>query len=418
MAERERQKEGPVRQARKHHDVFISYAQLDKPIADAICARLEARKIRCWIAPRDVPPAKEFPAAIIEGIEESEFLLLVFSSHSNNSPHVIRELTNAVNKGRIIIPFRVEDVLPSKSMEYLISVPHWLDAITPPLEKHIEKLADSLETLLATNRRGVACPHCGVDLVGSVKFCTSCGAPVGDAPEPVQPGKEAVPPPPPPPVAAAQEMPLTPPVAEPASPEPAAPEPALQSALDIPPVPPPLMRQKNMAWIIGAAVAAVILVAALFFLIGTPAGTQSGTTAESTGPGANTMQAPVATGTIDYRSEDAPINLVTLTAEPTQALPRDLELYIEVSKDPTNAMITVQYNGGSGGKVVQANSVILTRSDGTAESATLDFSKRLSSVELQGTRGTDRLQVVVDLGTGKLIPVVDKLLSLRVRNIN
>ena len=98
------------RSGHSHHDVFISYAQQDKPIADAVCSRLEARHIRCWIAPRDVSPAKEFPAAIIEGIDGSGVMVLIFSSHANNSPHVIRELTNAVNKGRIIVPFRIEDV--------------------------------------------------------------------------------------------------------------------------------------------------------------------------------------------------------------------------------------------------------------------------------------------------------------------
>ncbi|MDP3564640.1 MAG: toll/interleukin-1 receptor domain-containing protein, partial [Methanoregula sp.] len=121
----------PVR-SQSHHDVFISYAQEDKVIADAVCARLESHHIRCWIAPRDVTYAKDFPEAIIEGIDGSRILVLIFSSHANKSPHVIRELTNAVNKGRIIAPFRIEDVIPSKSMEYLISVPHWLDAITPP----------------------------------------------------------------------------------------------------------------------------------------------------------------------------------------------------------------------------------------------------------------------------------------------
>jgi hypothetical protein len=100
-----------------HHDVFISYAQLDKPIADALCAKLEFHHIRCWIAPRDVLPGKNFPEAIIDAIEESKVVVLIFSSHANNSPHVIRELTTAVNKGRIIVPFRVEDVVPSKSME-------------------------------------------------------------------------------------------------------------------------------------------------------------------------------------------------------------------------------------------------------------------------------------------------------------
>ena len=36
------------------HDVFVSYSHHDKAQADAVCATLEAKGIRCWIAPRDV----------------------------------------------------------------------------------------------------------------------------------------------------------------------------------------------------------------------------------------------------------------------------------------------------------------------------------------------------------------------------
>lgn len=39
------------------HDVFISYAQHDKPTADAVCHGLESVGIRCWMAPRDLPAA-------------------------------------------------------------------------------------------------------------------------------------------------------------------------------------------------------------------------------------------------------------------------------------------------------------------------------------------------------------------------
>ena len=46
------------------HDVFISYASTDKAIADATCAKLEAQKIRCWVAPRDVLPGTEYGEAI------------------------------------------------------------------------------------------------------------------------------------------------------------------------------------------------------------------------------------------------------------------------------------------------------------------------------------------------------------------
>jgi cytochrome c-type biogenesis protein CcmH/NrfG len=137
-----------------HHDVFISYSSRDKAVADATCAYLESRGIRCWIAPRDVLPGSNYPRAIVEGIDGSRVMVLVFSSHSNSSPHVVRELTHAVSKGVIILPFRIEDVQPSQDMEYLIGIPHWLDAITPPLERHLTYLADTVETLLQSTQKG------------------------------------------------------------------------------------------------------------------------------------------------------------------------------------------------------------------------------------------------------------------------
>jgi hypothetical protein len=135
-----------------HHDVFISYAHVDKPTADAVCARLESQNIRCWIAPRDVSPGKNFPEAIIEGIEGSRIMVLIFSSHSNVSEHVIREVTKAISKSLLIIPFRIEDVIPSKSMDYLIGTPHWLDAISPPLDQHIDKLVITIKIFLSDGK--------------------------------------------------------------------------------------------------------------------------------------------------------------------------------------------------------------------------------------------------------------------------
>jgi hypothetical protein len=131
-----------------HHDIFISYSHEDKAIADAICAMLESHTIRCWIAPRDVLPGEDYPASIINAIEQCRIMVLVYSSKSNNSDHVIRELTKAVSSGAIIIPFRIEDIPLSKNMEYLIGIPHWLDALTPPLEQHIDKLVETVKVLL------------------------------------------------------------------------------------------------------------------------------------------------------------------------------------------------------------------------------------------------------------------------------
>lgn len=130
------------------HDVFVSYSSKDKPAADAVCATLEARGIRCWIAPRDILPGMDWSGAIVDGISNSRLVILVFSSSSNESPQIKRELERAVNKSLPIIPFRIENVPLSKPLEYFISTPHWLDALTPPMEKHLNYLAETVEVLL------------------------------------------------------------------------------------------------------------------------------------------------------------------------------------------------------------------------------------------------------------------------------
>lgn len=130
-------------------DVFISYASENRRIADAVCHFLEARGIRCWIAPRDVPQGCEWAAAIVDAIAACRIVVLIFSSHANDSPIVRREILLAVNKEVIIIPFRIENVFPKKAMELFISANHWLDAITPPVERHLNRLAESVAKLLA-----------------------------------------------------------------------------------------------------------------------------------------------------------------------------------------------------------------------------------------------------------------------------
>jgi ABC-type amino acid transport substrate-binding protein len=135
------------------YDAFISYCSEDKKIADAVCGTLEANKIRCWIAPRDVGAGRTWGSAIVEAIGESAVMVVIFSKHSNGSPQVMREIERAVNKGVAVIPFRVENVVPSKDLEYFISSCHWLDAMNPPLEKHIGELAGAI---LALQRRAPA----------------------------------------------------------------------------------------------------------------------------------------------------------------------------------------------------------------------------------------------------------------------
>ena len=70
------------------HDVFISYSSKDKHVADAACASLESANIRCWIAPRDILAGADWAESIIEAINGSRLMVLIFSSNANASRQI------------------------------------------------------------------------------------------------------------------------------------------------------------------------------------------------------------------------------------------------------------------------------------------------------------------------------------------
>src|SRR6185437_5720363 len=168
------------------HDVFISYSSKDKPTADAVCATLESRGIRCWIAPRDVVPGEEYAAALVNALREARLMVLVFSSGANQSKHVLREVERAVSMGLPVVPLRIENVRPSAAMEYYIASRHWLDALTVPLERHLVQLAETVKVLLArmpATEAGTEATRAGV--AGDTRGTTEPAVkPVPEIPEP------------------------------------------------------------------------------------------------------------------------------------------------------------------------------------------------------------------------------------------
>jgi hypothetical protein len=131
-------------------DVFISYSQKDCPQAEAICAKLEEQGLRCWIAPRNILPGEDWAEAIIRALNSCRAVVVIFSEGANESPQVKREVQRAFEKKLTVMPFRIEDVMPNPGLEYYMGGVHWLDALTRPLDPHIEKLALLLKSYIGT----------------------------------------------------------------------------------------------------------------------------------------------------------------------------------------------------------------------------------------------------------------------------
>ena len=130
------------------HDVFISYSSRNQTIADAVVNILENQKIKCWIAYRDAETGNDYAVSIIKAIKNCKVCVLILSQESNDSKHVLNEINSCVNYGISILPLKIADVMLHEAIEYYLGKTHWLDAITPPLEVHIYKLADRIKSLL------------------------------------------------------------------------------------------------------------------------------------------------------------------------------------------------------------------------------------------------------------------------------
>jgi len=140
-------------------DVFISYSQPDRDCAFQMVELLERHGIHCWIAPRDIAPSADWAAEIMDAISAARVMILVFSANSNQSPQVRREVERAVHKQLSILPFRIEEVLPSKSLEFFLSTQHWMDAFPPPLEPHLTRLCAYLKTQLSSETQPTSGPE-------------------------------------------------------------------------------------------------------------------------------------------------------------------------------------------------------------------------------------------------------------------
>jgi TIR domain-containing protein len=135
------------------HQVFISYSNPDQPSAIGICRALESAGIKCWMAPRDIASGSQWGGSIMEAIQSSKAVLVVFSQHANASPQVGREMEAAVAKRLPLIPVRLADVMPTEDMQYFLSVSQWFNAYPQPLRTFLPDIVKTTKRVLAGESR-------------------------------------------------------------------------------------------------------------------------------------------------------------------------------------------------------------------------------------------------------------------------
>ncbi len=132
------------------HDahIFISYAKEDETAAEKVCRALEADDLPCWYSERNLYGGETFGREIVKAISDCRLMLVILSSHANESNYVASECDCAVRKEKPILPLRIENVEPGEDLELHLHRRHWVNAWTPPLESHYQHLIESVRKLL------------------------------------------------------------------------------------------------------------------------------------------------------------------------------------------------------------------------------------------------------------------------------
>lgn len=138
-----------------NHDVFISYSSRNKSTALAICHVLEAHRIRCWMAPRDIPAGADYGDVIDEAIVSCRLFVLVFSEPASISQWVKGELNLAFSEKKIIIPYRIDETPLKGAMRLILNQTHWVDAY-PDAESKFGELVEAAERFLGRPAGGAS----------------------------------------------------------------------------------------------------------------------------------------------------------------------------------------------------------------------------------------------------------------------
>jgi TIR domain-containing protein len=107
--------------------IFITYSSKDQAVARTICTALENRGLACWISSRNVRPGQNYQEQIVKAIRTAKIMVLVFTANANNSNEIKKELALASQNNLVVIPVRIEDVVPNEAFAYEFATRQWID---------------------------------------------------------------------------------------------------------------------------------------------------------------------------------------------------------------------------------------------------------------------------------------------------
>lgn len=128
-------------------DVFISYKAEEIEEASWVKSVLESNGISCWMAPSCIPGGSSYAVEIPQAIRQAKVFVLILSSKAQSSQWVSREVDLAINEGKIVLPFMLENCALKDDFNFYLTNVQRYAAYENKLAA-AEKMINEIKTLI------------------------------------------------------------------------------------------------------------------------------------------------------------------------------------------------------------------------------------------------------------------------------
>jgi hypothetical protein len=173
----------------------------------------------------------------------------------------------------------------------------------------------------------------------------------------------------------------------------------------------PAKPRVNRTRVIAGCIVLTAIIAAVYF-IGLPMLTGSGGfNANSNPPAAQITTLTTPVGTIPPAMTTTPVPaLRALVPLPTQLIPSGRNIYFQVQKNPVTSRIQVIFTGSAGQGSLSSADIKVTHPDGSVATGIIQPLKGVSEITLDGSKETDRVEIIAKMSSGETYRVRDELL--------
>lgn len=128
-------------------DIFISYKAEEFEEADWVKSVLEQNGISCWMAPSSIKGGSSYASEIPQAIRECKVFVLILSEKAQESKWVPKEIDQAINENKIILPFMLENCKLKDDFNFYLSNVQRYEAYRSK-SKAIEKMLSEIRAIL------------------------------------------------------------------------------------------------------------------------------------------------------------------------------------------------------------------------------------------------------------------------------